>query len=229
MIIGLHGRARSGKDTVCQIMREEHRGKVVRKAFADPLKLSACRVFHPHATLDQALAWADIIKDKAFLTLEEGGSRTGLTGRKLLQNYGTEAHRDVFGDGFWVDVSLPSYTGDRWTAQLEHFGINPDVDFVVFTDVRFENEARRIKEWGGEVWEIRRAEVENGDTHASEQRLPLELIDSTFYNNGTLDELRENVIQAITERTFGREQLTFEDTMEQAKDRAFRRLLGQDD
>jgi hypothetical protein len=197
MILGLHGRLRSGKDTVCEMIAEHHTGKVVRKAFADPLKLSAVRCFKPDATLDEALAICNKLKVDGYVDAAiDIGEGFHVTGRQFLQNYGTEAHRSVFGDNFWVDVSLPRWDGMGHT-ESGIFGIDPLEDFVVFTDVRFPNEAERIKEWGGEIWEIQRPSLNSGDTHASEVRLPDSLIDVIIHNAGTLDELSEAVQSSL--------------------------------
>jgi hypothetical protein len=189
MIIGLHGLAQSGKDTIFKIASEFHDGQVLRRAFADPLKLSALRVFKPDATVEEALEWADQMKAQGYVdAVHDTGEGFHLTGRQLLQNYGTEAHREVFGMDFWVDASLPRWDGMGHT-ESGIFGIDRDRDLLFFTDVRFINEAERIREWNGEIWHVVRDAVKTGDTHASEQTLPESYIDATIYNNGTLDDL----------------------------------------
>lgn len=189
MIIGLHGKKRSGKDTVYGLLKQYHDGRVIRKAFADPLKLSACRLFYPDCTVEEALVWADQMKEDGFLDMTHApGEGAHVSGREFLQRFGTEAHREVFGKNFWVDASLPRFDG-MGNSELCIFGTRFDKDFVVFTDVRFPNEAERVREWGGEVWEVQRTAVETGDEHASEQRLPPHLLDCTLYNNGSLEEL----------------------------------------
>jgi len=197
VIIGLSGRARSGKDTIYNIVKETHDGQVIRKAFADPLKLSALRVFKPGATIEEALEWADKMKAHGYVDLASDiGEGFHLSGRQLLQNYGTEAHRDVFGKDFWVDVSLPHHDGMGHTEN-GLFGIDRYKDLLFFTDVRFVNEAERIKEWGGKIVHVVRDSVKTGDSHASEQRLPSEYIDAIIYNNGSLDNLKETLPMTI--------------------------------
>ncbi len=193
MIIGLHGKLRSGKDTACQIIADNYeRGIVLRKAFADPLKLSAARIFKPDATLEEALDFCNKLKEQGYVdVVVDAGEGKHLTGRQFLQNYGTEAHRDVFGTNFWVDASLPRYDDIR-NSERTVFQIDRDKDIVVFTDVRFPNEAERIHEWGGVVIEIYRDAHLRGvsdDNHASEVSLPRKLINFSIPNNGTLDDL----------------------------------------
>jgi hypothetical protein len=66
---------------------------------------------------------------------------------------------------------------------------------IVVPDVRFENEARQIRSEGGEVWMIHRPGVEPVAAHQSEAGLPLRLIDRLIVNDGTVDQLRERVVE----------------------------------
>jgi hypothetical protein len=74
---------------------------------------------------------------------------------------------------------------------------------VVVTDARFENEAKAIRDRGGEVWEIVRAE--HGDElgaealHTSEAGLPDGLIDRTIVNDHDLEFLEREVQIACVE------------------------------
>lgn len=202
MIIGLHGRMQSGKDTVCEMIRELHDGKVVRKAFADPLKLSAIRCFKPDATLEEALAICDKLKTQGYVdTSYDIGEGFHVSGREFLQHYGTEAHREMFGTDFWVDASLPEFDGMGLTESTV-FDVHPGKDLVVFTDVRFPNEATRIRQNGGEVWEVYRASLGYSDGHASEIRLPDSLINLTINNSGTLEDLKARVAPALLTKGF---------------------------
>jgi hypothetical protein len=124
---------------------------------------------------------------------------TNITGRQYLQNLGTEA-RKVFGPDFWVDQVLPqpSYIGRSHhpnTGKVE-WGVKhlhgDDVDVLVITDLRFENEAQRIKALGGTIWEVLRPGTAS-DGHASEQKLPSDLIDREIINDGTLEDLEKVV------------------------------------
>lgn len=138
MIIGLHGRLQAGKDTAM------HRlayilapSPVVHVSYARKLKESVAALFDIATPLIET--WKtqpDTVV--AIQRLEHGGRRTvtQLTFREFLQRYGTESHRDVFGEDFWLDQALPmdkDYT---------------DAVYVV-TDARFPNELKRIKDLGG--------------------------------------------------------------------------------
>src|SRR5207244_2103841 len=64
-----------------------------------------------------------------------------------------------FGDDFWVEQTLPD-DDPAYTSKL-----------VVITDCRFPNEAERINDLGGEVWEVV-GDTDQRSTHPSDRRLP---------------------------------------------------------
>ena len=191
MLIGLHGKARSGKDTALGFIDEYFANTattVEGRSFAAPLKLGAARLFYPTADLDKALDFSDWLKTRGEIQVidtKEGDAISHITGRQFLQRYGTESHRDVFSQDFWVKTCLPD-------------GVNHGGRVIVVTDVRFANEAERVRELGGVVWHIIRPESENGDTHASEQPLPPELIDVTIDNDRDLLHFQGEVNDALT-------------------------------
>jgi hypothetical protein len=167
MLIAMHGKLGSGKDAAYERLSNliyDTR----RLAFADKLKDSACALLGiDRETMEQLkrnedveLIWTDGVEQ-----LRAGDS---LTMRLFLQRYGTEAHRDIFGDSFWVDQTLP-------------VGMDHSSELIVLTDCRFENEAQRVHELGGEVWQVIGPEDDTGD-HPSERPLPDSLIDVVIDN-----------------------------------------------
>ncbi len=201
-LIGLTGKKGSGKDTVGGFIKEwaeENGQKAELRGFAYSLKLSFARLFVPDATLEEALEFADAMKNHGKLSFDvpltngifdRFGPRSRISGRLALQQYGTEAHRDVFGSDFWVD-QLVDADDDDWRPNLTVWPADLDIGIIV--DLRFPNEAERIRNVGGLVLNVYRPNLEGQDTHASEQDLPAELIDWTFTNDGTLAELRDKV------------------------------------
>ena len=182
-IIGLNGYARSGKDTVAGLIREIHGDGVKIVAFADLIKLSAARALKACSDpddvgIDAVRAWADKFKQGYSVRIFDniGHQVGGMQGREFLQRYGTEAHRELFGDDFWVD-------------QIDW---QPDCDILVFTDVRFDNEAKAIRERGGEVWKIDRPTARPG-RHASEQPIDSDLVSCTIINNRDLEHLKGDI------------------------------------
>jgi hypothetical protein len=181
MIIGLNGRLKSGKDTTFGIIQElvPHARRV---SFADPLKDSAAAALGIDRWLMEEMKGDE---DAVWMLFDSSGSALGpmFNTREFLQRYGTEAHREVFGDDFWVDMAL--------APDLDHSG-----DLLVVTDMRFPNEAQRVRDLGGVTVKVVR-EVETGHSaHPSEQNID-HMIDYFLSNTGTLGELRSNVEELL--------------------------------
>lgn len=190
MLIGLHGPARSGKDTVAGYILEwaREQGLAARRdGFADRLKLSAARALGFDGNTRECIEWCNVIKEPGWdLAIWRDGHEPEIleTGREYLQRYGTEAHREVFDTDFWINAVLDEY--------------NPN-EILVISDVRFENEAQAVRDRGGQNWRVERPSqsqiTESG--HASEQRLSDSLMDYVVYNEGTMHRLRDTVMSAL--------------------------------
>ena len=113
-----------------------------------------------------------------------------LTPRYVLQTLGTEFGRSLYPDA-WIDYGL----------KCAHDLLSKGIGIVVITDVRFLNEARDIREAGGEVWNIVRSDDKGAAAqaagvlgHASEmEQLKPEMkqyISEIIYNTRTLEDLR---------------------------------------
>lgn len=153
----------------------------------------------------ECIALMDEYKEDAWIQAWLAGAlHTDLTGREYLQHFGNEA-RLLFGDSFWVDQVLPrpaTHPSREFREDENQFalaGMYPDVDVVTITDLRYPNEAQRVLNLGGEVWEIERPGLES-DGHASEQPLPRELVTRTLPNVGTLADLGREVQAAWAAR-----------------------------
>lgn len=211
-LIGLNGFKESGKDTTFDCIRRiEEKGNgtiddsfrpvVQRAGFADKLKIMAAK----------ALGFTDLTDEECIQTMNEckemwdfsiytgelgGDVRFKFNGRQYLQWFGGEA-RGVFGENFWIDqvLPVPDYKGSPCnTAALGRR--YPDTDILVITDVRYENEAQRIKDLGGEVWEILKPGLES-DGHGSEIPLHRTLVDKVIQNDGTIDDLRDKIAKVL--------------------------------
>lgn len=198
-LIGITGLKTSGKDTTYEAIRTLTEGQAVRRAFADNLK----RV----AALALGLEFDQMERFKEIGQLDIGGlppqwpSGSTTTGRQYLQNLGVGA-REVFGSNFWVDQVLPIDRSRRDVIWSDHPEIVGPPTWGVVTDVRFPNEAQRVLDLGGEVWEVIRPGLES-DGHASEIPLPRELVTRAIHNDGTIRDLLENVEYALRNYTGG--------------------------
>lgn len=178
MIIGLTGKKGVGKDTVGEYLASEH--DFVRGGFADKLKEAAGALFN--VSLDDVDVWKNRV-DVEVKVHEADLLVSEMTWRKMLQRFGTEMGRNVFGANFWVN--------QFW---LDHDLRNK----LVITDVRFTNEAESIIERFGHIIEVRRGK-DDGDTHPSEAGLPASYITATIDNNGSFGELFEAIDELISD------------------------------
>ncbi len=187
MVIGITGKKRAGKDTFAQFAKEYlEKGSynVYILSFADKLKKSAARSLDYHG--DDYIKFCDDLKEDGFVTVsfskDENPYIWEISGRVYLQLFGTEAHREVFGEDFWVR-----------NLHSEIFDILSTVDdaIVFITDVRYDNEADGCDQ----VVEIVRPNLDgNLDTHKSEQPIDRTLVDVSIVNHLDLDNLRTQAI-----------------------------------
>lgn len=201
-LIGLNGRLHSGKDTAYEALRDGLNGDIVQRvAFADKVKLSGMAALGlTQGTDEDTIALANRLKEVGTITVScnmhaaeyahDHPQEHVISGREFWQWYGTEAHRDIFDDQFWVNALLPKpYTNVIAPQAMNDNQISlafPDVDVLVITDCRFVNEATRIIELGGEVWHLdaeRRLGPLPEDAHPSEHPLPAEYITRTIDAN----------------------------------------------
>lgn len=216
-IVGFTGPMYSGKDTACAHLRDvlaDHGLVVERQGFADALKTSAARALGAPTewNAEECIAFCDRLKESGIIHVHfderyeefdgagaayshrEVFTGSGLTGRRYLQVYGTESHRDVFGQDFWVDALLP--TPDEPGQEFEDDG----VDVLAISDVRFPNEAQRIRDLGGSVVRLvrgERPEAQAGPAHASEAGVSDDLITHEIQNNGATPDTLRPAIEAL--------------------------------
>ena len=201
MIIGICGLIGSGKGSVGDILVEQGYTKV---SFADKLKDGVATIFGYDRSMlegdtDESRSWRE--QTDEFWSKETGRI---ITPRIVLQEFGTDCMRDGYYDGVWVSLLKQQI--------LENPG-----DYVI-PDVRFRNEQDMIRELGGEIWRVQRGDVpewygcamldnttggnlmEAYDIHSSEYKW-IDLnhkFNTTIYNNGTLDQLKQSVLNEIT-------------------------------
>ena len=212
MIIGICGFIGSGKDTIADYLVNLHHFR--RESFANSLKDAVAQVFGWDRTMlegrtKQAREWREQVD--AWWAQRLGIPH--LTPRFILQQWGTEVCRKNFHDDIWI-------------ASLEN-KLRNSRDDVVISDCRFPNEIRAIKaaggivvrvvrgpepEWydaavsrnrgpnGNSTWALSGRRLEQLGVHASETSWVGTKFNAVLDNNGTLEDLYQQVMRLAPSR-----------------------------
>lgn len=165
-VIGITGRAGSGKTTAALWLHTNHRN-VVKYSFASPIKnmlYELLRVVIPlrqHHTVNHYLNEG---KEEPIPGLN------GVTARRLMQTLGTEWGRHQISPDFWVNIGAQRIES---RLNLPFSKSTATTLRIVFDDVRFANEAEVIRAAGGCVIKIVRPDdtfAAETYTHASEMQ-----------------------------------------------------------
>jgi hypothetical protein len=169
-VIGLHGRARAGKDTVANFILS-HRGGYLY-SFADPIRAMLVPL-----GIDMSDPYWQARKEDVIPAL-------GVSPRRLMQTLGTEWGRQIINPDLWLILAK---------QRLLNFGPG-----MVIADVRFENEASWVRSQGGRVIHIERPNNVAIEAHASEAGVEFkgEEGDIKIVNGGTLEDL-QNIIREV--------------------------------
>lgn len=169
MLIGIAGPAGSGKDTAARYL-VECRG-FRKDSFASPLKAGLSAML----SIDPILFEDNKFKESMIEDL-------GCTSRHLLQTLGTDWGREIIHKDIWVILKKREY-------QSNHKGL------VVFSDVRFENEAEFIRS-NGFIIHIKGRDTyldEDASKHQSEDGIEIKPNDQILDNSGTLRQLEKRL------------------------------------
>lgn len=189
-VIGLGGLKESGKDAAADHLVAEH--GFVKIGMSDPLLEHALIVdpYVPINTYATGTYGDGKIASGTFVRLSRLVAEVGYVEakrnpevRRFLQANGTEGGRDFHHENIWTNP-----VGDRISAAIL------DGRGVVVTGVRFPNELRMVHQFGGRTAWIERPSVRKGeDSHESENALTAYDFNTVILNNGTLEDLYEQV------------------------------------
>lgn len=169
ILIGLTGRARSGKDSVADVLGARGFHRVAFAAKMKRLLLAA----NPHLE--------GLVREHGW----EGAkaSKDGPLLRAAMQSFGAAARREL-GPEVWLAPV-------EYTIRY-HLPYTP----VVVTDVRHPNEEALIRTLGGRIWRVTRPGTLTGDTDPTET-FEASKVDWTVHNAGTLEDLEGEVWGAL--------------------------------
>lgn len=148
ILIGISGKKRSGKDTAANIIHNtlRHTYYIQRVGFAKALKEDIARMFNVKLE---------------YIEEHKGAFRL------IMQGYGNDYRRALFGDNYWLHRWQESISSlEKW-----YTGLKPIC--IVVPDVRYKNEFDLIKELGGTIIRIEaiNTEFKEPDIHTSETSL----------------------------------------------------------
>lgn len=167
-LIGIAGKAGSGKDTVAEHLVNNY--GFARYALAGPIKKAVCAAFDlgAHVYEDREL------KEKTLEWL-------GFSPRRLAQLLGTEFGRKLIADDVWLRVAQHHLD---WLSSLDV------CSGVVVSDIRYDNEAEWVHKNCGEVWLVHRPDVAVVESHSSEAGVDMALVNRVLPNTGTTAQLK---------------------------------------
>lgn len=176
ILIGLHGLARSGKDTTAAYIAAHY--AFLTYALAFPLKAALADMFN--------LNQAQIEGDQKEVPLPG----IGKSPRQLMQLLGTEWGRHLVHDNLWLIIAQQNL------ANMLDMSTYPVPGFVI-SDVRFENEATWVRAQGGVIVHIQRPEAVGVNPHSSEAGIAVHDNDFILRNDADLPHLYEQVDQLV--------------------------------
>jgi hypothetical protein len=166
-LIGLCGYCGSGKDEAAKALIANGWHQM---SFAEPLRRMALAL-DPYIIFGSRLS--DVVANVGWTEAKKNPEV-----RRTLQKLGTEAVRDIIGFDTWVQLADRTMPSDR---------------DVVFTDVRFANEAEMIWGRGGRIYRIERPGYVPATNHVSES-YPFNP-DGKITNGGTVDDLHREILR----------------------------------
>lgn len=169
LIIGIHGKARSGKDTSAALLRAMVGG--YQYSFASPL----------YAMIAAGLGID--INDPYWKEHKESPipAYGGKSLRQIVQTLGTQWGRNMICEDIWVQRAMQVLSAR-----------GPG---MIVSDVRYENEAAFVRRMGGVVIHLRRKDIPRINPHDSENGIQIEPSDFIVDNNGSIDDLEHRLFE----------------------------------
>lgn len=191
LLLGVYGKARSGKDTAADYLCAKLR--LSKYAFAEPLKQMLTAAFGDHFHYGDR---------------EQICKEAGISYRQLMQLLGTEWGRNQVNPNLWVNLVAKRWEAIKDGTLWDTRGlVTGTATGMILSDVRFDSEAHWIKSQGGVIIEITRPELEEPvgiQGHQSEAGINPAFTDITVINSkdlpylyATLDSVVEEYLSRI--------------------------------
>src|SRR5690606_19308319 len=171
-IIGITGKASSGKDTLALHLQQKY--GYTRRAFADPIKELLNERFGWEMSQWSDREW----KERPNPIYGSRWRSAEFSPRSWAQWLGTEVGRNTFGQDCWVRAM------ENW-CRANMAG----EDRLVIPDVRFNNEAEWILARGGRIIRVTRPNAPEVAPHASEQGVNDTYINFFLVNNASIEHM----------------------------------------
>jgi hypothetical protein len=181
ILVGIHGKGGSGKDTVGHMLKENH--GFATTSFALPIKQMVCELLHVPIE-----AWND--REWRETPLPLYGNKSP---RYMAQTLGTEWGRNTVSRGLWYDLAISK-------IEQAHCQNEDLLNKFAITDVRFDDEAAKIRARNGFIIVVNRdsSDLHNSaKEHSSEEGLSSNPYDLHIYNNWDLKDLELQVMDAV--------------------------------
>lgn len=181
MLIAFSGLKGSGKDTAAKVLIEEY--GFTKVAFADALReaLLILDPWIPYSGHYGTSPLSEIIADAGW-----DWAKTNIPEvRRLMQVFGTEVGRMLFGENVWVDVLKKQF------PRLD----DPNSRYVI-TDCRFTNEAKFVDDNSGSVIWVDRPGIAS-DGHASESAEVRKWRNWLVVNDQEISNLQQSIRQIM--------------------------------
>jgi hypothetical protein len=172
-VILISGKKRSGKDCTGELIKNFiPKTKIFR--FADPIKEIIAKTFN--ISLEELEEYKNNtdqfgLEIKAYPNNQPDSTIKHINFREILQRFGTEAMKPIFGERVWVEATAKKLEGE---------------EISIITDFRFKEEYNLLnKQYEVYTIKIYNNNLEDTDSHASETELDEANFKYDFYIDNT--------------------------------------------
>jgi hypothetical protein len=182
MLIGFVGEKGAGKSTLMNVLSSNF----IELTFANPVKIVAATISAGTAELHDAVQ-KELFNEKIGMTNRELMQRVGDLLREQLPVYLSE----MFSGSPIVEIAKASL------LNVKSRGLH-----IIFSDVRYHDEAKMIKDEGGLLVRIvRPRQTHVPDFHSSETQSKEVIVDYELVNDGTEQEMLEKFMLFLSNKS----------------------------